>query len=375
MRLNNLHEPTEMSLPHAAFAIPGDINTLTGGYIYERRLLEGLRTLGHDVKHIELAASFPDPSPEHMADAVKQLQALPEDCPLILDGLVYGSIATQGLAQVRAPIVAMIHHPLALESGLSDERRSHLYQTERDNLTFARHVLVPSPHTATILAKDYGVDPKSISIARPGTDKPTGVSTPVDPPLILSVGIQHPRKGHDILLKALASITDQIWQAVIVGSPYDAEHAADLVGLQEQLGLMERVQLAGRVSAEELSDLYQTASIFALATRYEGYGIVFDEALAHGLPIVSCHTGAVPDTVPEDVGLLVPPDEPEPFANALRQLLEDKAKRNTMAAASQHVSKTLPSWLDTARVASDVLTSLSAHSSVASANREVSPSP
>lgn len=83
-----------MNLPPAAFAIPGDINTLTGGYIYERRLLEGLRTLGHDVAHIQLAASFPDPSPEDMADAIAQLCALPEDRPLILDGLVYGSIAT-----------------------------------------------------------------------------------------------------------------------------------------------------------------------------------------------------------------------------------------------------------------------------------------
>jgi hypothetical protein len=60
----------------AAFAIPGDIATLTGGYIYERRLLEGLRAAGRDVRHIQLAASFPDPSPADMADAVAQLAAL-----------------------------------------------------------------------------------------------------------------------------------------------------------------------------------------------------------------------------------------------------------------------------------------------------------
>lgn len=343
------------NLPLAAFAIPGDITTLTGGYIYERRLLEGLRALGHDVEHIQLAASFPDPSAQDMADAVSQLCALPIERSLILDGLVFGSIATEGLANVSAPIIAMIHHPLARESGLSEERSAHLYCTERDNLALASHVLVPSPHTAAILTSDYGVAAERITIARPGTDLPSGTSVPIDPPLILSVGIQHPRKGHDILLAALAQIRDLKWQAVIVGSPYDIEHAAELAAFNETLGLTGRVRLAGRVSSEELSSLYRATSLFALATRYEGYGIVFDEALAYGLPIISCDTGAVPDTVPHDTGVLVPPEAAEPFAHALRTLLSDTEKRDQLAHASQLAGKALPSWLDTARIASGVL--------------------
>lgn len=342
-------------LPRAAFAIPGEITTLTGGYIYERRLLEGLRTLGHDVEHIQLAASFPDPSAHDMADAVSQLCALPIERSLILDGLVFGSIASEGLANVSAPIIAMIHHPLARESGLSEERSAHLFRTERDNLALASHVLVPSPHTAAILTSEYGVAAERITTARPGTDRPCGTSAPIDPPLILSVGIQHPRKGHDILLAALAEIRDLKWQAVIVGSPYDREHAAELNALRDTLGLAGRVRMAGRVSSDELNGFYRAASIFALATRYEGYGIVFDEALAYGLPIVSCDTGAVPDTVPHDAGLLVPPEAAEPFAEALRDLLDDTAKRGTLARASQLAGKTLPSWLDTARIAAGVL--------------------
>ncbi|MFK7793552.1 MAG: glycosyltransferase family 4 protein [Devosiaceae bacterium] len=344
-----------MMLPKAAFAIPGDINTLTGGYIYERRLLVGLREIGHDVQHIQLAASFPDPSAIDMAQAIDQLCALPPDRPLILDGLVYGSIDPAGLARVRAPLIAMIHHPLAKESGLSPERQDHLYRTERANLALAHHVLVPSPHTADILTRDYDVPEDRITIARPGTDRPAGEAKPVQPPLILSVGIQHPRKGHDVLLKALSQIKHLDWQAVIVGSPYDADHAAELAGLREDLQLVERVRLAGRVSSEELERLYYAASIFALATRYEGYGIVFDEALAHGLPIVTCRTGAVPDTVPANAGLLVPPGEAEPFADALRGLIVDKDKCAALAQASAQAGCSLPSWLDTAEVASLVL--------------------
>ena len=341
--------------PPAAFAIPGDIATLTGGYIYERRLLEGLRAGGREVRHIRLGASFPDPTPGDMADAVERLCALAPAGPLILDGLVFGSIDTAGLARVGAPIVAMIHHPLALESGLTEARRAHLYRTERDNLSLARHVLVPSPHTAAILASDYGVAPDRITIARPGTDRPLGPPSRVDPPLLLSVGIQHPRKGHDIVLRALARITDLDWTAVIVGSAYDAGHAAALAVLHEELRLGGRVSFAGRVPQDRLDALYRAASVFALATRYEGYGIVFDEALAHGLPIVSCRTGAVPQTVPGDAGLLVEPDDPDAFAEALRLVLTKDGRRRDMADAARRAGSSLPSWEDTARTVSAVL--------------------
>ncbi|TYR33242.1 glycosyltransferase family 4 protein [Mesorhizobium microcysteis] len=347
----------------AAFAIPGDITTLTGGYIYERRLLEGLREIGHDVRHIELAASFPAPATDDMVHAVEQLAALEPERALILDGLVYGSIDTAGLARVKAPIVAMIHHPLALESGLTAERADHLFRTERDNLALARHVLVPSPHTASILTSRYDVPPERITIARPGTDRPVASPSarlaPAGPPLILSVGILHPRKGHDVLLEALSLIADRDWQAVIVGYAHDAAYAAaldDLVGL---LGLGARVRLAGKVGKQELDDFYRAASIFTLATRYEGYGIVFDEALAHGLPIVTCRTGAVPETVPADTGLLVPPEDPNALAQALRSLLDDPRQRDRLARASAQAGARLPGWLDTARIAGRVLDDLS----------------
>ena len=98
----------------AAFAIPGDIATLTGGYIYERRLLEGLRELGHNVQHLRLPSSFPDPNPAEMAEAIEALAAVDPERPLILDGLAFGAIDTAGLARVKAPVAAMLHHPLAL---------------------------------------------------------------------------------------------------------------------------------------------------------------------------------------------------------------------------------------------------------------------
>lgn len=344
----------------AALALPGDITTLTGGYIYDRLLLEELRAAGRDVQLLQLPDGFPFPTSQAMSEALAVLQALPADCPVIIDGLAFGALTPTEVAQIRAPIVALVHHPLALESGLPEDKKRHLWQTERENLRHAARVLVPSPHTRAILIAQYDVPADRIHVALPGVAQPLAAASAAhgptsEPPLVLSVGILHPRKGHDVLIDALARIADLDWRAEIVGNPWEEGHSAALQQRIDATGLAGRIRLAGRVSAEELDRLYRHAVIFALATRYEGYGIVFNEALVHGLPIVSCRTGAVPDTVPSDAGLLVEPDDPESFSAALRTLLSDGDRRRAMAVAARHRGAALASWSETARIAGQAL--------------------
>lgn len=337
----------------AAFAIPGELTTRTGGYIYERRLLEGLRTRGHDMAYQRLPDSFPAPTQADMAQALAMLEAVPPERPLILDGFVFG--AGEGLERVRAPIVGMVHHPLALEEGLSAARRAHLRATEAANVARAAHILVPSPHTRQVLVERYGADPALVTIAPPGVDRPTLTRAPEAPPLILSVGILHPRKGHDVLLDALAALTDLDWRAVIVGKSYDAAHAAALAAQVDRLGLGGRVTLAGEVEPDDLEALYSRAALFALATRYEGYGMVFAEALVRGLPVVATRTGAVPDTVPAGTGLLAPPGDARAFAAALRSVLGDRAERTRLTEGAALAGAGLPRWQETAEIAGEVL--------------------
>ena len=339
-----------------AFAVPGAITARTGGTLYDRRVIEALPQHGVAVQHIELPEGFPSPPPADMERALALLAAVPADRPLVVDGLAFGVLPPDQVAQLRAPLVPLVHHPLAEEHGLSDPKR--LYWTERTNLARARHVLVPSPHTAVLLQETYGVAEDTITVARPGTDQPIKGAAPATPPLILAVGIQVPRKGHDVLLRALAQITDLDWRAVIVGAPLDPEFAHGLKTLHTALDLKDRVLLAGEVPDAELQQLYAKASLFALATRYEGYGIVFNEALAHGLPIISCATGAVPDTVPPKAGRLVPPDAPDLFAGGLRRMLTDETQRTTCAQAANRSGKALPSWSDTAATIARALHSI-----------------
>jgi glycosyltransferase involved in cell wall biosynthesis len=344
-----------VSAVRAVLAVPGDLATPTGGYGYDRRLLQTLHALGHDVEHLALGASFPDPTDRDRAAAAAHLAAIPPDRPVLIDGLALGAMDRGALVAMRAPFVALVHHPLAEETGLSARRRVDLARKEARNLARAAHVVVTSPHTAALLTAEYAVAPERITIARPGTDRQSERRAPADPPLILAVGAQVRRKGHDVLVEALARIANRRWQARIAGAALDEAYARSLADLVDRRGLGDRVRIAGHVPAAELTRLFGEAHVFALATRYEGYGMVLDEAMSRGLPIVSCDTGAVRDTVAPGAGLLVPPDDPTAFGEALARILDEPALHATMAAASAAAGRELPDWTQTAQGIADVL--------------------
>lgn len=337
------------------FAIPGDLNTPTGGYVYDRRVMQQLRDQGLSITHLPLGSTFPHPTADDTSEAASLLAAIDSGRVVLMDGLALGALEPEVLATVRAPIVALIHHPLACEGGLEDARRDELQRIEQVNLAQCVAVIVTSPATASLLVDNYDVPANRITFARPGTDPLTASHQPISPPLIVSVGSQSPRKGHDVLLRALSHIEHLPWQAVIAGSTRDEAYSIELHRLVNQGGLSSRVRLAGEVTAEQLQRLYSEASVFALATRFEGYGMVFDEAMTYGLPIVSCAVGAVGDTVAPGAGILVPADDPRAFADALQSVLADDTLREAMAAASHRAGRSLPTWSATADIIATVL--------------------
>jgi glycosyltransferase involved in cell wall biosynthesis len=336
------------------FAYPGNLQLKTGGYGYDRRLIEGLEQGGWQVERLGLGEGFPLPSAAVMARAHVQLSALPDDALVMIDGLAFGVLNRWAEREhTRLRIVALVHHPLALETGIAADVAERLRESEREALRFVRHTIVTSPETARTLSSAYGVSPSGITIALPGTDQRQaatggtdrrGGNDPVD---IISVGTLTRRKGHDVLIAALARVKDLAWRASIIGSgtldPVTAKALADQV---TSLGLSDRVTLRGEV--DDIAGALQTGDIFALASRYEGYGMVFAEALAHGLPIVACHAGAVPDVVPSEAGILVPIDDVDQFAGALRAYITDPALRRQAGEAAAEAGRRLPSWQQTA---------------------------
>ncbi|WP_372574994.1 glycosyltransferase family 4 protein [Ruegeria jejuensis] len=336
-------------MTQAVFAIPGDKDRRTGGFIYEARVLRELNEMGCTTMHLQLPDSFPDPTTADMATALDALYSVPSGQPIILDGLVFGAIDPDGLAKVHAPIIAMIHHPLGLETGLSKARSAFLLQNEAAALCHADHIVVPSPETARVLCRDFGADADLITVAPPGFDRPVVNRKPTDPPLVLSVGLLAPRKGHDVLLDALGQLNTLSWQAEIVGRAHDPVYAAALHEQARALDIEERVSFAGEIGQDALTARFNAASMFALATRYEGYGMVLSEAMMYGLPIVSCRAGAVPTTV-GDAAILVPPDDSKRLADALQGVLQDPSEAEELSQLSVRRSSTLPQWRETAQI-------------------------
>jgi glycosyltransferase involved in cell wall biosynthesis len=330
-------------MTRAVFAIPGDKDQRTGGYIYDATVLRLLNESGQLTEHLELPGSFPDAPPGDMALAIEKLSAIPAAQPIIVDGLALGAMTPEALGSVRAPIIALVHHPLGFETGIDPVRAAALIRNEAEVLQRVAHVIVTSTHIAQKLTEDFGVAPSRITVAHPGFDRPLTERSPVSPPLILSVGLLAQRKGHDVLIDALQLVSDLPWQARILGRCQDAAYTTSLRAQIDRAGLAARVSLAGEVEGTALQAAYQSASLFALATRYEGFGMVLGEAMMHGLPVVSCAVGAVPGTV-GSAGHLVPPDDPEAFAAALRRLLEDPGAMEASVTASLARASTLTTW-------------------------------
>ncbi|UXS05291.1 glycosyltransferase family 4 protein [Agrobacterium tumefaciens] len=338
------------------FAYPGNLQLRTGGYGYDRELVKGLRQLGWDVDLLALGDGFPSPSPRTLREAEKQLSALQDGALVLIDGLAFGIMDAWAEREAeRLRIIALVHHPLALETGLDEERQARLRESERAALAATQHVIVTSTMTAAELSGSFGVAPNKITVAVPGTERPPDVrKAQNDIPQILSVGSLTKRKGHEILIAALAKVSDLSWQTTIIGSPQLDHAVADALAEKiKTLKLSDRVVLGGE--RDDLASAYENADIFALASRYEGYGMVFAEALSYGLPIVACKAGAVPDVVPDDAGILVPVDDVEAFASALRTLLSEPQARRRRSEAARQAGALLPEWSDTSEIISQIL--------------------
>jgi len=333
-----------------AFAIPGDLALPTGGYAYARRILPLLDAHGVKARHLRLPDGFPLPDEAALAAADAALAAIPTGDVALIDGLAYGALPERVIARMTARIVALVHHPLGLETGLSDADSARLIETEREALAHARRVVATSETTAQTLTRDFAVPAERLSVAVPGTERAERATGGGDVLHLLSVGAVVPRKGFDVLVAALRELADRPWRCTIAGSLDRHPETAQALRMQiAEAGLADRLTLTGALEPDALYDLYRRADIFVLPSRYEGYGMAFTEAMARGLPIVAAEAGAVPATVPRAAGLLVPPDDPQAVAESLRALLDDPAKRRRMSDAAFAHARGLPSWDDTAR--------------------------
>jgi len=333
-------------MPAVDLVVPGDIDTLTGGYIYDRRMLAGLARLGWQTSVHSLPDSFPEPSADALAVANAVLTGIPDRTTVVIDGL-----ALAGLKDLLPPhimrlrLVALIHHPLAYETGLDPKRAMRLEAAESAALARVHRVIVTSPWTKGVL-ESFGVGAARISVVEPGTDAaPLHRPHPGAPLELLCVASLTKRKGHAVLFDALARLRGRSWHLTCAGSPTrDPELAANLRAQIERLGIRDRVTFLGELAPEALGELYARADVFVLASYLEGYGMVFAEALARGIPIVATTGGAVASTVPAAASRLVAPGDSAALAHALEELFDNANLRAELAVGAAAARASLPSW-------------------------------
>lgn len=344
-------------LPAVAFIVPGDLSTPTGGYAYARALLAEAPSAGISLQHQFLAGSWPVPSPDDLHAAAALLAALPEPT-LLIDGLALGAMPYNLLTSIGKNLVALHHHPLGLEPGLTPETARARLSAEAEALSACAAVITTSAATAATLEAQLSVPKHKITVAEPGVLRAAPAPRHGDPPRLLGVGTISRRKGWNLLAAALADLTHLPWQAEIVGAQDREPHEnRDLQNDIQARGLADRLVLAGPLDADALAARYAAADLFVLPSRYEGYGMVVAEAMAHALPVLTTTAGALPEAA-GGAARLVPPDDVPALRAALHRLLSEPTERDRLAAASAKRAQTLPSWREAAVKLSNVLKAL-----------------
>ena len=344
-------------MPTADLLAPGSLDGRTGGYVYDRRIAEGLRRLGWKVVFTQLDGSFPHPTPAALAHAAHTLASISDGGVVVVDGLAFGAMPELIQQEARRlRFVALVHLPLAADVGLDHDEAVRLEVAERQALAAASLVVVTGTATLPILER-YGLPTDHVVVIEPGTDPaPLARGSGSDRLHMVCVATLNPGKGHEILLRALAALPQRTWRLTCAGSATRHPATADRVARVIRAERLERiVTVAGELGPQELADLYDGADVFVLATLQETYGMAVAEALARGLPVVGTTTGALPDLVGDFAGLLVPPADVDALSDALDRMLSDAALRERMAEGARRVRQQLPTWEHAASKMADAL--------------------
>lgn len=341
----------------AFFVIPGDLSLPTGGYGYDRKVLAHAAEAGIELVHLALPGGFPFPDAATLAESARRMAATPPGSVLMIDGLAYGAMPAAMIADLDRPVVELCHHPLSLEAGLDATTAARLHASERAAMALARHIIVTGPATAEVVARDFGVPGKCITVALPGTDAAArAIGSGSTTAHLIAVGSVIPRKGYDVLLTALARLADLDWRLDIAGAiTLSPETTTAISALIAEQGLAPRVCLHGALDATALDAFYHHADVFVLASHYEGYGMALAEAMARGLPIVTTACGPAAAAMPAQAGLHVSVASAEALAEAIRVMVIDHDRRRDFSDGAWAAGRQLPDWSSTAHTIATVL--------------------
>jgi glycosyltransferase involved in cell wall biosynthesis len=346
--------------------IYGRLDTLTGGYLYDRLVVREWRRRGAEV----LVYSLPWRSyTRHLLDNFSPalFQTLKQ---ARLDVLVQDELNHPSLFWLNRLLRPHIDYPLlALVHLLRFSERHPPWQTQLYRLverSYFRSLdgAIYNSHDSRQLAESLvGKDLPGL-VAYPGKDHLPGVATPAgainsrDQSLrFVSVGNVVPRKGLHTLLAALARLPQRNWRLQVVGSlEMDPAYVASIRRQIAAAGLVDHIDLVGQIPNERVGGYLARADLFLLVSQYEGFGIVYLEALRHGIPVVASTGGAAGEIVRHNQeGWLVPPEDPVALGRILNDVIIRPEQLTAMRAAALARYNDFPTWAESAAAIHDFL--------------------
>lgn len=332
----------------------------SGGNTYDRHVCSGLPSIGWSVHVHAVPGSWPRPDAAAFAALAGVVERIPDGAVVLLDGLV-ASTAPEVLVPEarRLRLVVLVHMPLGNrppDNGADDARTR-----ECAVLSAAAAVVTTSAWTRRRLLELYQLTADRVHVAEPAVDAADLATGSAAGEALLCVGAVTFDKGHDVLLDALATISDLSWHCACVGSlDRDPAFVEGLRRRSLEGGLDDRVHFPGPRTGADLDRSYAAADLMVLPSRAETYGMVVTEALARGVPVLAADVGGLTEALGQGddgirPGLLVPPADPVTLGAALRAWLGDAELRSRLRRAARERRGSLSGWATTASVIAGVL--------------------
>jgi len=337
----------------------GDLDFISGGFLYDRMLVDYLRRQGEEVEIISLPwRSYPRGLLDNLSPAVKRrLENIQADI-ILQDELAHPSLFRLNLSlrgPGRPPLVAIVHHLRCSEA--RPAWQNFLYRlVERRYLASVSGFIFNSRTTQESVQELMGRGKPSV-LALPAADRFAVSLTQEDlaararkpgPLQLVFLGNVIPRKGLHTLLEALARLPREAWRLAIVGSlEVDRVYVRQIQRQIEAAGLGSQVEFVGVLDNEKLAAILAQSQVLAVPSSYEGYGIVYLEGMAFGLPAVATTAGGAREIItPGWDGFLIAPGDAETLADHIETLMADREMLLNMSLAAQARFAAHPTWED-----------------------------
>jgi len=347
--------------------IYGSLDTLSGGYLYDRKLVEYLRTQGDTVEVISLpwrnyAAHLTDnihfrlPFSNVIASGAKQSPTQQKFDILIQDELNHPSLIAANAGKHPHPIISLVHHLRCSE--FRPRWQNAIYRmVEKKYLQSVDGFIFNSQTTERVVNSLIENSMPSV-LAYPPTDR-FGNPIPEQEIIerakstqlrILFLGNVINRKGLHTLLDALLILQPSQFILDIVGSlSSEPDYAKKMQDFVTTLNLSSFVFLHGPLDNEPLKQMLRQSHILVVPSRYEGFGIVYLEGMCFGLPALGTTAGAASEIISDGVdGFLINPGDVHLLASRLKALAEKREVLVRMSLAARERYLRQPRWEETA---------------------------